>query len=102
MVSGFEGGLVNLVAIHAAKMIDRVRAADPMPKFFTLSVATEANTVCFHRRALAKRDDLSYITSAFHMQAAGSVAILAFHALLRVKGMPEIFAHRFVTAGAGI
>ena len=96
----FQRSLVNLVAVHAADMIRGMWSADPVAGFLSAGMATEARAIGFFRGALAEGDDFGDLATTVHVQASGSVAIFAFHALLGMEGVVEILGHCVMTIRA--
>jgi hypothetical protein len=105
-LSARETGLcaisVSLMAIGAADLVGSVRSCRPVPNSRIMDVAAQADTVGRVRWSRAETDDLGYVPVALHMQAAGSVAILAFDPLLGVEGMPKALGYVGVTFRARI
>ena len=93
--------IVGLMAVNAANLVGSVRTCHPVANSFISRMTTQTHAVCVGSRALTERDDLGNITATLHVQAAGTVALLAFDALLGMKGVPEVFRDVGVAGGAG-
>lgn len=88
---------VNLMTFGASDVFRRVCSSHPVADRCILHMATQANAVGPLGRTRAKADDFGNVSAPFHVQASGTVAILAFDPLQGVKGMPEIAGNVTVT-----
>jgi hypothetical protein len=91
---------VSLMAIYAANFVGSMRPCHPVANFLISRVTTQADAITFRGGTMAKGDDLGNVAAALHVQAAGTVALLAFHALLGMKRMPKILSDVGMTCSA--
>jgi hypothetical protein len=94
--------IVSLMTVYAANLVRGMRPGHPVADSFVASMATQASAVSVCRGTLTESDDFADISSAIYVQAAGTVTLLAFHALLRMKRMAEVLGYVFVTGGANL
>jgi len=89
--------IVSLMAIYAADLVGSMRPCHPVANFLISRVTAQAYAVGVGGRTLAERNNLRNISTTLHVQAARTVALLAFHALLGMKRMPKILCDVGVT-----
>ena len=80
------------MAIHATNFVGSVRPCHPVANFLIPRVTTQADAVSVRGGTISKGDDFGNVPAALHVQAAGTVALLAFHALLGMIRMPKILS----------
>jgi hypothetical protein len=83
---------MHLVTVNATDVLGRMTACQPVAAPLVLNMTTQADTIGIPSRSRAKANDLRHVPGAIHVQASSAVAVLAFHTLLGVKGVPEIAA----------
>jgi hypothetical protein len=85
VVPGFGSGGVNLMAINAADFVRSVRAGHPVLDFGILGMTAEAHPIRIRGGSVGEGNNLRNIPAALDVQAARTVTLLAFDALLRMK-----------------
>jgi hypothetical protein len=88
------------MAIHATNFVGSVRPCHPVANFLIPRVTTQADAVSVRGGTISKGDDFGNVPAALHVQAAGTVALLAFHALLGMIRMPKILSDVGMTRSA--
>ena len=97
---GFGAVVVSLMAINATDLVGSMPAGQPVADFRIPYMTTQTRTIGIVGGTLTEGNDLGDISAAFHMQAAGTMALLTLNSLLRMEGVPELFGDVGVTRGA--
>ena len=97
--SPFRLVAVNLMAIYAANFVGSMRPCHRVANFSSRA-CNSGRRRYLPRRNDGERDDLGNVAAALHVQAAGTVALLAFDALLGMKRTPKILSDVGMTRSA--
>ena len=90
------------MAIGAADAVRSMWTSEPIPNVRIAGVATQTDAIGIIGGTLFEGDDLGNISAALHVQTAGTMALLAFDALLSVKRVAEIFGNIGVTRSTSL